>query len=60
MEYKGSVIEKDWKVRRWADGQMGYVQWIKKLSRCFNILERLACRKIYKLDNNLKIIYVVE
>ena len=36
------------------------IQWVKKPSQCFNVLERLACRKVNKLDNNLKIIYVIE
>ena len=37
-----------------------FLQWVKKLSQCFNVLKRLACQKLNKLDNNLKIIYIFE
>jgi len=36
------------------------LQWVKKPSQCFDVLERLACRKLNKLNNNLKLIYVIE
>jgi len=36
------------------------LQWVKKPSQCFDVLKRLAYQKINKLDNNLKIIYVLE
>jgi hypothetical protein len=35
------------------------LQWLKKLSQCLATLERLACHKSHKIDNNLKIIYVI-
>jgi hypothetical protein len=37
----------------------GILQWLKKLSQCLATLERLACHKSNKIDNNLKIIYVI-
>jgi hypothetical protein len=37
----------------------GKIQWVKKLSQCLAVLERLAWHKSSKLRNNLKIIYVV-
>jgi hypothetical protein len=36
-----------------------HVQWVKKLSQCLAILERLTWHKSNKLCNNLKIIYVI-
>jgi hypothetical protein len=35
------------------------VQWVKKLSQCLAVLERLTWHKSSKLHNNLKIIYVI-
>src|SRR5229473_4562053 len=35
------------------------LQWLKKLSQCLAILKRLTCHKSNKIDNNLKIIYVI-
>jgi hypothetical protein len=35
------------------------IQWLKKLFQCLATLERLACHKLNKIDNNLKIIYVI-
>jgi hypothetical protein len=35
------------------------VQWVKKLSQCLAVLERLAWHKSSKLHNTLKIIYVI-
>jgi hypothetical protein len=35
------------------------IQWVKKLSQCLAVLERLTCRKTSKLHNNLKIIYEI-
>jgi hypothetical protein len=35
------------------------VQWVKKLSQCLAVLERLTWNKSSKLSNNLKIIYVI-
>jgi hypothetical protein len=35
------------------------VQWVKKLSQCLAVLERLTCRKPNKLCNNLQIIYII-
>ena len=42
------------------DNSVTIVQWVKKPSQCFDVLERLTCLKMNKLDNNLKIIYVIE
>jgi gag-pre-integrase-like protein len=36
-----------------------HIQWLKKLSQCLATLERLACHKSNKIDNNLKLIYVI-
>jgi hypothetical protein len=36
-----------------------YVQWVKKLSQCLAVLERLTWHKSNKLCNNLKLIYVI-
>jgi hypothetical protein len=36
-----------------------HVQWVKKLSQCLDVLERLTWHKSNKLCNNLKIIYVI-
>jgi hypothetical protein len=36
-----------------------YIQWVKKLSQCLAVLERLTWHKSNKLRNNLKIIYVI-
>jgi hypothetical protein len=36
-----------------------HVQWVKKLSQCLAVLERLTWHKSNKLYNNLKIIYVI-
>ncbi len=35
------------------------VQWVKKLSQCLAVLERLTWHKSSKLHNNLKLIYVI-
>jgi hypothetical protein len=35
------------------------LQWVKKLSQCLAVLERLTCRTTSKLHNNLKIIYEI-
>jgi hypothetical protein len=35
------------------------VQWVKKLSQCLAVLERLTWHKLNKLWNNLKIIYII-
>jgi hypothetical protein len=35
------------------------LQWVKKLSQCLAVLERLTWHKSNKLCNNLKIIYVI-
>jgi hypothetical protein len=35
------------------------LQWVKKLSQCLAVLERLTWHKSNKLSNNLKIIYVI-
>jgi hypothetical protein len=35
------------------------IQWLKKLSQCLATLERLACHKSNKIDNNLNIIYTI-
>jgi hypothetical protein len=35
------------------------IQWVKKLSQCLAVLERLTWHKSSKLHNNLKIIYVI-
>jgi hypothetical protein len=35
------------------------IQWVKKLSQCLAVLERLTWHKSSKLCNNLKIIYVI-
>lgn len=35
------------------------IQWVKKLSQCLAVLERLTCRKPNKLCNNLQIIYII-
>jgi len=37
----------------------GDIQWVKKLSQCLAILERLTQNKSDKLCNNMKIIYVI-
>jgi len=39
----------------WTDDEEKVeVQWVKKLSQCLAVLERLTCRKTSKLHNNLK------
>jgi hypothetical protein len=40
-----------------VDGLEVKLQWVKKLSQCLAVLERLTCQKTIKLQNNLKIIY---
>ena len=35
------------------------LQWLKKLSQCLGVWERLACNKSDKIYKNVKIIYVV-
>src|SRR6266404_5513831 len=35
------------------------VQWLKKVSQCFPIFERMTWHKSGKLSNNVKIIYVI-
>jgi hypothetical protein len=42
-----------------VDGGVEDVQWVKKLSQCLAVLERLTCRKPNKLCNNLQIIYII-
>ena len=56
------AIQKDegFSITEIKDAAMVMVQWVKKPSRCFDVLERLACRNINKLYNNLKIIYIIE
>ena len=36
-----------------------YIQWVKKLSQCLAISERVVCNKSNKLHKNVKIIYVI-
>ena len=36
-----------------------HIQWVKKLSQCLAVLERVVCNKSNKLENNVKIIYVI-
>ncbi len=35
------------------------IQWLKKVSQCFGIFERMTWHKSGKLSNNLKIIPVI-
>ena len=35
------------------------LQWVKKLSQCLAISERVVCNKSNKLHKNVKIIYVI-
>ena len=35
------------------------LQWLKKLSQCLAVLERLTWHKSSKLHNNLKIMYII-
>ena len=37
--------------------RIGSLQWVKKLSQCLAVFERLTQRKSSKLCNNMKIIY---
>ena len=36
-----------------------FIQWLKKLSQCLAILERLTWHKSSRLHNNMKILYVI-
>ena len=40
-------------------GSVLIIQWVKKLSQCLAVLERVVCNKSHKLHINVKIIYVV-
>ena len=53
------------KVHYWKEGwcfcydKQEHIQWVKKLSQCLAVSERVVCNKSNKLENNLKIIHVI-
>ena len=42
-----------------AEPEGGKLQWVKKLSQCLAVSERVVCNKSYKLHKTVKIIYII-
>ena len=68
LEENGHMSGKQVGLHGWGVGQMHegpsciymqFIQWVKKLSQCLAVSERVICNKSNKLHKNVKIIYVI-